>query len=333
VSDGTGERPCTVAVSSAGLEAVRRLQAEDRWPGTASVVLLDGPSPDGGLRAVDVLWRRQSDRTHWAVSAMDALPELRWVHSDPVGVDRLPLTALAGRQVTVTNGRGTFSRAMAEWALLAMLSAVKRFPDFVRRSDAGEWDPAPTLGELVGARVLILGFGSVGQEIARLLVPFDVRVTAVHHRSRTVPRDDLAHVRLLRDPEDWQAEVPRADFVVLALPLTDATRNVVDRGFLGRMKPTSWLINLARGALVEEAALVDALDAGQIGGAVLDAFQVEPLPRDNPLWGRRNVVVLPHHTWSSDRVAHRAADLFVAQLSRWCSGLPLDHVVDVGAGY
>src|SRR5206468_8581147 len=120
---------------------------------------------------------------------------------------------------------------------------------------------------------------------------------------------------------------------VWTLPLTSQTRGMVDAAALAAMKPTVWLVNVARGALVDEQALVEALDGGRLGGAVLDAFTTEPLPEGHPLWRRENVVVVPHHTWSSPRAAERAARLFAAELARFAAGEPLHNQVDLDAGY
>jgi glyoxylate/hydroxypyruvate reductase len=121
--------------------------------------------------------------------------------------------------------------------------------------------------------------------------------------------------------------------VVLGLPATDATRGMIDARALAAMRDDAWLVNVARGALVDEDALVQALDAGRLGGALLDAFSTEPLPADSPLWGRDNVVIVPHHTWSSPASYRRMEELFAAQLSRWLRGEPMHNVVHPDTGY
>jgi phosphoglycerate dehydrogenase-like enzyme len=247
-----------------------------------------------------------------------------------VGADRLPLDELASRGLVLTNGGDNFARPMAEWVMLAVLAAAKHFPEFVRRSDAGRWDPSPALlAELEGAVLLLLGFGAVGRQAAEMARPFGMDVRAV---ART-PREPPAGVSRLVTGAAWRDELPQADYVVCAMPLTRQTRGMVDAAALAAMKPTAWLVNVARGALVDEEALVGALDAGRLGGAVLDAFTTEPLPEDHPLWRRPNVVVVPHHTWSSPRAAERAARLFAAELARFAAGQPLQNRVDPDAGY
>jgi phosphoglycerate dehydrogenase-like enzyme len=219
---------------------------------------------------------------------------------------------------------------MAEWVMLAILAAAKRFPRFVRLSDRGVWDPSPLLNELDGGVVLLLGLGSVNSLVAPMAAAFGMEVRAVSRQARP---DLPAGVTRMVAPERWRAELSDVDYVVLGLPLTAATANTIDADALTAMKPTAWLVNVARGALVDEAALVHALDAGQIGGAVLDTFVEEPLPEGHRLWRRENVIVVPHFSWSSPRALRRIEELFAAQLARWLSGTPLANVVDPAAGY
>jgi phosphoglycerate dehydrogenase-like enzyme len=290
----------------------------------------EGRVDSAEAKGVTALWRPGLQSREWLLAAIDHLPDLAWVHSDAVGVDGLPVAELASRGIVLTNGVGSFSRPMAEWVMLAILSAAKRFPRFVRLSDRGVWDPSPLLRELDNAVVLLLGLGSVNGLVAPMAAGFGMDVRAVSRQARS---EHPAGVTRMVAPDHWRAELAEADYVVLGLPLTSATANIIDDDALAAMKPTAWLVNVARGALVDEAALVRALDAGQIEGAVLDSFVDEPLPEGHPLWQRENVVVLPHFTWSSPRSVDRINELFAAQLARWVSGAPLANVVDAAAGY
>jgi len=261
---------------------------------------------------------------------MEDLHDLRWVHSDSVGVEVLPLDTIAERRLTLTNGAGIYSRPMAEWVILALLAAAKRLPDFVRQSDEAFWRLGDDLQELEGKTALLLGLGSVNALVARMLEAFCCNVIAVtgHRRGGSI-----AGVTRTVLTTEWREELGHADFVVLGLPLTAATAQMIDEDALARMKPTAWLVNVARGGLIDEEALVSALDRGAIGGAVLDAFVEEPLPREHPLWKRSNVVIVPHFTWSSPHIRSRGLDLLLEQLSAWVAGEPLRNVVDLDAGY
>jgi phosphoglycerate dehydrogenase-like enzyme len=323
--------PIPVAATPQVSKALDRLRAGGLRVPVRLVALDDEGKTDREQAAgVQVLWRRGLTSDEWFANALATLPDLRWVHSDFVGADRLPLQELAARGITMTNGGDNFARPMAEWVLLSILAAAKRFPEFVRRSDAGRWDPSPWfLSELEGAVLLLLGFGEVGRQVAAMAQPFGMDVRAV---ART-PREPPPGVRRLVTGEAWRDELPEADYVALAMPLTPATSGMLDEAALAAMKPTAWLVNVARGALVDETALVAALDAGRLGGAVLDAFVTEPLPEGHPLWGRDNVVVVPHHTWSSPRSAERAERLFADELARFAAGEPPRHPIDPHAGY
>jgi phosphoglycerate dehydrogenase-like enzyme len=324
--------PIALAAAPQVQKTLDRLEADGRLRVPVKLVGLDDDGRADPERAagVRVLWRRGINPEDWFANALATLPELAWVHSDMVGADRLPLDELAARGLVMTNGGGNFARPMAEWVMLSVLAAAKRFPEFVRRSDAGRWDPSPFfLAELEGAVLLLLGFGEVGRQVAEMARPFGMDVRAVVRTPREPPP---GVTRVVTGPA-WRDELPEADYVVLGMPLTRETRGMIDAAALAAMKPTAWLVNVARGALVDERALVDALDAGRLGGALLDAFTTEPLPEGHPLWRRENVVVVPHHTWSSPRSAERAARLFAAELARFAAGQPLENQIDLHAGY
>jgi phosphoglycerate dehydrogenase-like enzyme len=279
-------------------------------------------------QGVRVLWRYHL-RPQQLEKVVDHLPDLQWVHSDYVGVDDLPLAALARRHLMLSNGAGLSAGPIAEWVVLAVLLAAKQLPRFVRQSDAGTWDVGAPLAELRGAVALILGAGAIATAAARLLEPFGIEVRAAARRRRTTPPG----VHALLVGEEWRSALPDADYVICTLPLTPATANLLDESVFSTMKPGAWLINVSRGAIVDEGALVAALDAGKLAGAVLDAHREEPLPATSPLWRRPDILVLPHVTWSS---AHTLDDFiwrFAAQLRRFAGGQPPADLVDLDAGY
>ena len=329
---GQGETPVGVAGTGGAQATLARLNEQGQLarPIRPVVVDRDGRVDAAEAAGVTALWRPGLKSREWLLAAVDHLPDLAWVHSDAVGVDSLPVAELAARDIILTNGVGSFSRPMAEWVMLAILSAAKRFPRFVRLSDRGVWDPSPLLSELDGGVLLLLGLGSVNGLVAAMAAAFGMDVRAVARQARA---ELPAGVTRMVAPDRWRDELADADYVVLGLSHTPATANIIDADALAAMKPTAWLVNVARGALVDEAALVRALDVGQVGGAVLDSFVEEPLPDGHPLWRRENVIVVPHFTWSSPRAVDRIEELFAAQLIRWLSGAPLDNVVDATAGY
>jgi phosphoglycerate dehydrogenase-like enzyme len=293
------------------------------------VVVGDDPVEPGEARGVEVLWRYHLTPEQLG-KAVDELPDLRWVHSDYVGVEELPLEKLADRGSLLSNGAGIAARPMAEWVVLSILAAAKELPRFVRQSDAGVWEVGEPLAELKGAVVLMLGLGAVGTLAAGMLAAFGVEVRGCTRR----PRAEMpVGVSRMVVGEAWRAELGDADYVVCALPLTAETSKMIDSDALRAMKESAFLVNVARGGLVDDDALIAALENREIGGAVLDAFREEPIEAGHPLWGRPDILALPHVTWSS---AHTLDDFkwrFAAQMTRWLAGEVPDDLVDLDAGY
>lgn len=256
-------------------------------------------------------------------------PRLEWIHSFAAGIDRVATPVVRGRGLTVTNARGVFSRPIAEYVVLMCLVIARRLPQLLDLQRERTWQPLRGR-ELGGLTVGIVGFGSIGSEIARLLEPFETKIIATRRRPERggAPANVelLAHDRL----EDL---LQRSDVVVVAAPLTDETAGLIGAAQLQEMRQDAWLINIARGRLVDELALRRALESGGIAGAVLDVFTDEPLPEDSPLYGTPNLIVTPHTSWSSDRVAERSLELFVQNLARFAAGQPLENVVDLEVGY
>ena len=245
-------------------EALSRFAARRAGLPAAELVV---PGQDGrfGTDAVGVtmLWSHFVWSPSWFRAALESLPALEWIHNDFTGLDGFPLTEIADRGIVYTNGAGNQARAIAEWIALYLLSAVKRFPGYVRQSDAAVWDTSAHLDELGGKVVLFVGFGPIGQEAARLLAPFDIDVRIAVRRPRAV----LPHgVSRVVTGEEWREELRHADFVVNAAPATPQTMGMFDRDAFAAMRPTAVFVNVGRGSTVDEDALVEALDAARSAG-------------------------------------------------------------------
>ena len=272
-------------------------------------------------------------RGNMAAAVLDHLisraPRLRWVHSFLAGIDRVVTPLTRDRGLTVTNARGVFSPPIAEYVVMMCLGIARRLPQLLELQRERTWQPLQGR-ELGGMTVGIVGFGSIGAEIARRLQPFGTRLIATRRHVERGAGD--ANVELLPI-----VELPRllaeSDVVVVTAPLTDETAGLIGTEQLQQMRSEGWLINVSRGRLVDEEALRAAVEAGWIGGAVLDVFSDEPLPSDSPLYGFPNLVITPHTSWSSDRVQERSLDLFIDNLRRYRAGQPLLNVVDLDAGY
>lgn len=286
----------------------------------------DTESGIGAAADSDVLWIGSPafGRGEDIERAIEAARRLRWLTTPAAGVEGMPLQAIASRGLTLTNGAGLHAVPIAEFVVMAMLAAAKEFREFVRAQDRSEWmSQPPTLGELQGSSALIVGLGGIGQAIAERLRAFGVEVTGVR---RSGAGGSLR-------PEQWRDRLAGFDWVIIAAPLTGGTTHVIGESELRAMKRTAWLVNIARGGLVDQTMLVRALREGWIGGAYLDVTDPEPLPSESPLWTIPNVIISPHSSALSARLYERVAELFFDNLDRFLSGRPLRNVVDLGAGY
>ncbi len=243
---------------------------------------------------------------------LDEVPRLRYLQLTSAGLDRIPLERMRLKGVRIHNARGVYSVPMAEHAVWGVLSLYRRAPLLLKNQAEARWEKRRDLVELAGKTVCILGTGSVGTECAGRFRAFGCRVLGVN---RTVREDPAFHQILPMDSLD--DALAAADVAVLTLPLTEQTRGVMNAERLGRMKPGAILVNIARGALVEETALTDALQ-GRLGGAVLDVFEDEPLSADSPLWRMENVIVTPHNSFVGDGNAARLWAVIQENLEAFC---------------
>lgn len=253
---------------------------------------------------------------------------LRWVHWAGAGVDAVLFPELVRSDVTLTNSRGVFDRPMAEYVLGLVIAFAKRFPETFALQAKRDWQHR--IGEcLEGQKVLVVGVGSIGREIARVLARFGMQVSGVGRRERDSD-PDFGHVYPANELDD---ALPLADYVVLVTPLTAQTRNMFCAERFQRMKPTARFINIGRGALVDEPALISALEQGAISGAALDVFLNEPLPAKSPLWSLPNVIVSPHMSGDFAGYAEALSNLFIENFRRYREGAPLLNAVDKSLGF
>jgi phosphoglycerate dehydrogenase-like enzyme len=338
--------PAAIAVSpilsarvrAADLERIRAAAPASRIVNLSVEGLADGPVED-----VEVLLRG------WLSSeAFDRLlaraPRLTWVHSATSGVERALTPAARARGVVVTNARGVFTRPIAEHVLMLILAISRRLPQLLELQRERTWQPLQGV-ELRELTVGVVGYGSIGQAVASLAGAFGARVIALRRNpgaSLELPLDAAgpdegfpfrpAPDRIV-GPDGLHDLLGASDIVVLAAPLTPETEGMIDDAALASMRPDAWLINVARGRLVDDRALLRALREGFIGGAALDTFREEPLPSSSPYYDLSNVIVTPHTAWSSARVLDRSIELFCDNLRRFAAGQPLRNVVDPDAGY
>lgn len=257
-----------------------------------------------------------------------AAPRIRWLHTPSAGVDRLLSPPVLERDITLTNSAGVHAIPIAEFVLALLLSRAKQLPGFAAAQAAARWDRELHPQELYEQTMLIVGIGGIGQAIAERAAAFGMRVLGTRRNPRPMPG-----VERVVGSDGWRALLPEADYVVVATPLTEETRGMLDVAAFAAMKSSAYLINIARGAIIDEPALVAALREGRIAGASLDTFEQEPLPADSPLWALPGVTITPHATAGSPRMRERQIDLFLENLRRFIGGEPLLNVVDKAAGY
>jgi phosphoglycerate dehydrogenase-like enzyme len=270
------------------------------------------------------------------------VPALRWLQTGSAGVDHLAADRPWAKGILVTNGRGVFAIPIAEYVSGAILRINQPIARWAADQAARAWpvDDEPLAAIARGRTAVIVGYGSIGREVARQLAALGLRIVAVKPRPEL--RTDASYrVPGTGDPDGTiperivgvdalAAAAAEADYLVLTLPLTAESRGMIDASILAALHPSAWLLNVSRGALVDEGALLAALRAGRLAGAVLDVFSEEPLPPEHPLWDAPNVTITPHVSGATSRFRD---DLIVENVRRYLAGEPLLNPVDPARGY
>ena len=281
---------------------------------------------------------------------LEAGPGLEWVHSGAAGVGSSLGPAMLSRDILFTNSAGIHAEPMSETVLAMIFHFARGLDMAVRAQREGRWS-APSywaadapVTEVGGATVGIVGYGGIGRAVARKMTALGSRVLAVRRHDVAVRRHDVAvrrhevavrpkAVEVVAGEEGLNQVIARSDYLVLAVPETPSTRDMISRERLATMKPGAVLINVARGRLVDEEALLDALNAGRLRGAGLDVFRKEPLPGGHPFYSHPRVIMTPHVSATTRRFWDRETDLITENIDRFVRGEPLRNLVDKQAGY
>jgi len=262
--------------------------------------------------------------------ALRAATRLRWLHIHSAGADRPVYVELRDRGVRVTTSSGANAPVVAQTALLGLLALARHWPRLLAAQREHRWSPLLASGlprDLQGQTAVVVGWGPVGRELGRLLLALGLKVVVVRRS------DGEAGAGLTAVPHTRLREVlPAADWLLLACPLTEQTRGLVGAAELALLPPHCGLVNVSRGEVVDEDALIDALRRQRIAGAYLDVFAQEPLPEASPLWDLPNVIATPHSAGFSDANEERVASMFLDNLGRWLRGQPLANVSGGDAG-
>ena len=254
-----------------------------------------------------------------------AAKSLKWLNSVYAGLDFLPMDVLIERDITVTNGAGINALTIAEYVVMGMLNIAKGYRDVVRAQERKEWiQDSPGKRELAGSKALLLGYGAIGKLIKPRLEAFDVDVTVVR---RSGGEGTLT-------PDQWRDQLGEFDWVILAVPATPETDAMIGAEELAAMKSDAVVVNIARGAVIDQPALVEALKAKSIGGAFLDVTTPEPLPADHPLWTLDNAHITMHLSGrAQDKMFQRSATRFLENLEKYLRGEAVAPVFDPSRGY
>jgi len=305
------------------LEARHLEQIRAVDPRVRVTLVTDQPRGTDGVRTAEIM-------VGWNIprEAVQRASRLKWIHSTAAGVDQLLYPEIRERGIILTASMGIHHQ-LVEHIFAFLLALERRLHVAMRLQLQRKWDRTNTVGDELSDKTLgILGLGTIGQQLVRKAQAFDMRVIGTKRTPTSIPGVD----RVL--PPDGLPQVMReSDAVVVALPLTPQTRGLIGERELQMMKPTAWFINVGRGPIVHETALIQALRARRIAGAALDVFEHEPLRSDSPLYELENVILTPHVSGASPRYMDRAVPLFCENLARYLRGAPLQNLVDPERGY
>lgn len=310
-------RPPRYAADHKGQDVTRTPEEERRWQellGRATVLF-------------------DFDMTHLA-DLPELAPRVRWIQATSAGIGHFVRRNEYARRMpdtVFTTASGVHARPLAEFVLLSILAHVRGLLPTLRAQRAHHWERFAG-SDLEGRTVVVVGYGKIGQEVGRMAAAFGMTVLGVRSRPDDTPPSAL-HAHEVHGTEALDTLLPRADFLVLAAPHTDETEGMIGSGQLAALPAGAVVVNIGRGALMDEPALVAALESGHLGGAYLDVFETEPLPPESPLWDMPHVLVSPHSGSTSDRENGRITDLFCENLRRWQAGEPLLNVLDVARLY
>lgn len=260
------------------------------------------------------------DRTPAFFRAAISAPNLRWLHTMSAGVDSPVFHGFLDRGVRLSNSSGASARPIARSVMMYLLALTRDLPRSLRAQMNREWDWRQW-DEVEGRSVAVVGFGPIGQEVVRLADAFAMNPIAIR---RSVRGDEPCPTRTLDELAEVAAEV---DFLVLAIPLTDLTEGMISAELIAGMRPSAYIVNVGRGELIDQEALIDALDEGRLGGAALDVMYPEPLPSDHRLWDTPRLILTPHNSGSTNQTGARATERFLANLEAWVAGAPLPDEV------
>lgn len=259
---------------------------------------------------------------------IELFPNLKWIQLLSAGINQVPLDKVLSQNIILTNNRGGYSIPIAEWIVLKILEMIRNSKEFYDKQNKKIWKMDTSLLELYGKTVGFVGTGSIAVEAAKRLEGFGVKILGINSSGNNVD-----HFHQCFSIDKINDVVSQCDFIVIAAPYTDKTHHLIDENVFASMKDGTYLVNIARGSIIAENALINNLKSGKIKKAALDVFEVEPLPEDNPLWEMDNVIVTPHNSWASEMYSRRRYEIAYKNMERYINKNDLINVVDLKIGY
>lgn len=259
---------------------------------------------------------------------IDLFPNLKWVQLLTVGIDHVPVDKTLNRNIILTNNRGAYSIPISEWIVLKILEMLRNSKEFYEKQRNKIWKVDTSLLELYGKTVGFIGTGSIAKEAAKRLEPFGVDILGLNSSGK-----DVEHFRRCFGIDNLKEMVSKCDFIIITIPYTKATHHLIDEDVFSSMKDGTYLVNIARGSIIDEASLIKSLKSGKIRKAALDVFEEEPLPGDSPLWLLDNIIISPHNSWASEMFQRRRFKTTYNNLKNYINNEELFNVVDLKKGY
>ncbi|SDZ33304.1 Phosphoglycerate dehydrogenase [Proteiniborus ethanoligenes] len=256
------------------------------------------------------------------------LPNLKWIQLTSVGIDQVPIDILKKNSITLTNNKGGYSIPIGEWIVLKLLEMYKNSKAFYQKQSQKIWKIDTSLLELYGKTIGFIGTGSIASEAAKRLKGFGVDILGLNTRGTKTEYFDKCY-----SIDKINEMVKLSDAIVVSIPHTEKTHNLLNEEVFQEMKNGVYLVNIARGSIIDERAMINNLKNGKIKCAALDVFEKEPLDKNNPLWEIENVIITPHNSWVSEMRDDRRFNIIYDNLKRYLSNQTLKNIVDLNKGY
>lgn len=256
------------------------------------------------------------------------LPNLRWIQLLSAGINQVPLDKVSNKNILLTNNRGGYSIPIAEWIVLNALEMFKNRKEFYKKQQNKIWKVNSHLLEIYGKTIGFIGTGSIAQEAAKRFEGFGTNIFGINTSGK-----EVEHFHKCFSIDKIDEFVKECDIIVITVPYTEKTHHLVDKSLLDTMNDGTYIINISRGSIIDEKALIHSLQSGKIKKAALDVFEKEPLPEESPLWEMDNVYISPHNSWASEMYPRRRYNITYENMKRYINNEELINIVDIRKGY